>query len=87
MDQQGPVPAKKAKMDGDQVSFVLLFLKWKKVSDILCNRMLFILFQNGGYAYVPSEKIVNPKTSLVFALKEEVGTLHEALKVFKVCNF
>jgi prephenate dehydratase len=49
--------------------------------------MLFILFQNGGYAYVPSEKIVNPKTSLVFALKEEVGTLHEALKVFKVCNF
>ncbi|CAB4005525.1 prephenate dehydratase [Paramuricea clavata] len=45
--------------------------------------MLFILFQNGGYAYVPSEKIVNPKTSLVFALKEEVGTLHEALKVFK----
>jgi hypothetical protein len=27
MDQQGPVPAKKAKMDGDQVSFVLLFLK------------------------------------------------------------
>ena len=36
---------------------------------------------------MPSEKIVNPKTSLVFALKEEVGTLHEALKVFKVRNF
>jgi prephenate dehydratase len=46
--------------------------------------MLFILLQNGGYAYVPSDKTEIPKTSLVFALKEEVGTLHEALKVFKV---
>ncbi|XP_046845151.1 protein henna-like [Xenia sp. Carnegie-2017] len=39
--------------------------------------------QNSGYAYIPGVRIENPKTSLVFALKEEVGTLHEALKVFK----
>ena len=37
-----------------------------------------------GYAYLPSLKNGKPKTSLVFALKEEIGTLHEALKVFKV---
>ena len=48
---------------------------------------MFRLFQNGGYAYLPSLKVNSPKTSLVFALKEELGTLHEALKVFKVCGF
>lgn len=37
----------------------------------------------GGYAYLPSLKNEDPKTSLVFALKEEIGTLHKALKVFK----
>ena len=55
----------------------------KYLSDICCA----VLFQNGGYAYVPSEKVKNPKTSLVFALKEELGTLQEALKVFKVGGF